>query len=41
MMAFSKLLLNFAQEFEMASLHMPTYWLSAYVIFTITKYCYQ
>ena len=37
MMTFSKLLLNFAPESEIASLHIPTYWSSASVIFVITK----
>ena len=37
MMTFSKLLLNFAPESEIASLHILTYWSSASVIFVITK----
>ena len=37
MMTFSKLLLNFAAEVTMASLHMPVYWSSASEIFVITK----
>ena len=39
MMIFSKLLLNFAAESTMASLHMPVYWSSASEIFVITKCC--
>jgi len=37
MMIFSKLLLNFAAESTMASLHMPVYWSSVSEIFVITK----
>ena len=36
-MTFSKLLLNFAAEVIMASLHIPVYWSSASEIFVITK----
>ena len=32
-------MLNFAPESEIASLHIPTYWSSASVIFVITQYC--
>ena len=37
MMTFSKSLLNFTAEVDIASLHMPVYWSSASEIFFITK----